>query len=85
MRYANSRNCENLEKYVFNGCGKYDIPRLDPESYEGEHEFISFNYARTAKNRNGKVCHFLLMIINSRDCGRISMHIFPCYKNLIMC
>lgn len=60
MRYANSRNCENLEKYVFNGCGKYDIPRLDPESYEGEHEFISFNYARTAKNRNGKVCHFFI-------------------------
>lgn len=60
MRYANSRNYENLEKYVFNGCGKYDIPRLDPESYEGEHEFISFNYARTAKNRNGKVCHFFI-------------------------
>ena len=60
MRYANSRNCENLEKYVFNGCGKYDIPRLDLESYEGEHEFISFNYARTAKNRKGKVCHFFI-------------------------
>lgn len=32
-----------------------------------------------------KFATFLLMIINSRDCGRISMHIFPCYKNLIMC
>ena len=60
MRYTNLRNNENLEKCLFEGCGQYDIPQLHPEKYEGEHDFISFNYGKSLKTRKGKVCHFFI-------------------------
>ena len=60
MRYTNLRNNENLEKCLFEGCGQYDIPQLYPEKYEGEHDFVSFNYGKSLKKRKGKACHFFI-------------------------
>ena len=60
MRYTNLRNNENLEKCMFDGAGKYDIPILYPETYKGEHDFVSFNYGKSLKSKQGKVCHFFI-------------------------
>ena len=60
MRYTNLRNNENLEKCLFQGCGQYDVPILYPETYKGQHDFVSFNYGKSLKNRQGKVCRFFI-------------------------
>lgn len=48
---SNSMAYENLNRRLFNGVGEYGIPQIYPETFEGECEFIGFNYAR------GKVTH----------------------------
>ena len=48
---SNSTAYENLNRRLFDGVGEYGIPQIYPETFEGECEFIGFNYAR------GKVTH----------------------------
>ena len=48
---TNSTAYENLNRRLFDGVGEYGIPQIYPETFEGECEFIGFNYAR------GKVTH----------------------------
>lgn len=48
---TNSTAYENLNRRFFEGVGEYGIPQIYPETFEGECEFIGFNYAR------GKVTH----------------------------
>lgn len=52
---------ENLNRRIFDGVGEYDIPQIYPETFEGECEFIGFNYARgkCAKSEE-KAVHFFL-------------------------
>lgn len=57
--YKQSRNYENINKMLFSGSGKYQIPQIEPTQYEGC-EFIGFNYAKSAKNRENKGIHFFL-------------------------
>lgn len=59
MRYANARFCENTDEIIFEGVGKYGIPPIEPERFD-PCEFISFNYARTAKDRAEKGVHFFI-------------------------
>lgn len=50
-------NFENLDKFVFSGVGKYEIPQIDPETkYPGE-EFVGMNYALTEKFPESKIMH----------------------------
>lgn len=58
--YRNTRNYENLEKRMFNGVGEYGIPELHPVAFDGQCEFIGFNYASQAKKREEKGVHFFL-------------------------
>lgn len=58
--YRNNRNYENLEHRIFDGVGEYSIPQLEPVYFEGGCEFISFNYASTAKDREKKGVHFFI-------------------------
>lgn len=37
---------ENLNRRIFPGVGEYGIPQIHPEIFEGNCEFIGFNYAR---------------------------------------
>ena len=57
--YKESRNYENVQKAIFAGEGKYQIPKLEPVHYEGC-DFIGFNYASSTKEREDKGIHFFL-------------------------
>lgn len=50
-------NFENFNKYCFDGIGEYDIPEIEPCNIYPAGEFIPFNYALTAKDREGKIVH----------------------------
>lgn len=56
MNYKFTRNWENAEKIIFNGVGKYNIPQIQPEKYI-PCEWVSFNYAKTTKDGQGKGVH----------------------------
>ena len=51
---------DNLEKRIFEGVGEYGIPELAPTQFESECEFISFNYAKSCKDRGNKGIHFFI-------------------------
>lgn len=42
----NSIAYENLNRRIFSDVGEYDIPQIEPELFEGNCEFVGFNYAR---------------------------------------
>lgn len=46
MDYQKRQSYENLGRRMFSGVGEYGIPQISPETFEGECEFIGFNYAR---------------------------------------
>lgn len=50
-------NFENLDKFQFRGCGKYNIPIIAPEKEYPFGEFIGANYAKTAKDKCDKIVH----------------------------
>lgn len=60
MTYRQTQNYENLQRRIFDGVGEYDIPQIKPIMYDGNCEFIGFNYAKSEKNRGGKGVHFFL-------------------------
>lgn len=53
-------NFENLDKAIFEGVGIYDIPAINPESdiQIQDIEWIPWNYAKTAKEKDIKGVHF---------------------------
>ena len=59
MAYKSTQNYENLQKAIFEGAGRYQIPVIAPVQY-GTCEWIGFNYALQAKNRESKGVHFFL-------------------------
>lgn len=51
---------ENLNRWIFPGVGEYGIPRLEAETFDGNCEFVGFNYARgNCRNPEKKAVHFL--------------------------
>lgn len=50
-------NFENLDKFIFSGAGKYNIPQIEPVTAYPGGEFIPMNYAATAKDRADKIVH----------------------------
>lgn len=54
-------NFENLDKFMFAGCGKYDVPIISPEQFQSTKiDFIPFNFARTEKLPDTKGIHFFI-------------------------
>ena len=54
-------NFENLDKAIFDGVGKYNVPAiapLNPACRFDKLEWIPFNYAKTAQNTESKGIHF---------------------------
>ena len=52
---------ENLNRRIFDGVGEYGIPQIYPDTFEGECEFIGFNYARgKTTHEDQKAVHFFL-------------------------
>lgn len=60
LNYRNMRNYENLERRNFDGVGEYGIPELHSVLFEGDSEFIGFNYAASCKNKSEKSVHFFI-------------------------
>ena len=54
------RQSENLDKAVFPGIGKYDIPRILPMKVEQPVEMIGFNFAAKYKHPERVGIHFFL-------------------------
>lgn len=59
MNYRQCRNYENLEKQFFDGTGKYGIPEILPEEYDGC-QFVAFSEAKDAAQRELKGVHFFI-------------------------
>ena len=55
-----NRGNENLHLRSFIGTGKYNIPEVQPCNKINSLDFISFNYAKTAKGKEKKGVHFFL-------------------------
>lgn len=59
--YDEKAKYENLEKAAFALRGRYDIPEIAPiDSMAELPDFIGFNYAKTASQKQDKGCHFFL-------------------------
>ena len=54
------RQSENLDKAIFPGVGKYDIPRILPMEVEQPVEMIGFNFAAKYKHPERVGIHFFL-------------------------
>lgn len=59
MSYKSQRNYENVQRMLFEGTGKFNIPKIEPTEFDSA-EFIGFNYAKSAKNPESKAVHFFL-------------------------
>lgn len=57
MKYIQQRNYENLQRRIFDGVGKYNIPQIEAENYEPDCEWIPFNYAKSTKDASDKGVH----------------------------
>lgn len=68
--YRTERNYENLNKGIFPGAGRYDIPILRPELTTAEN-WISFNYAKGCDEPSEHGVHFSWMITSSTASGHI--------------
>ncbi|MCD8371783.1 MAG: DUF4417 domain-containing protein [Clostridia bacterium] len=60
MSYRLTRNYENLNKAIFEGVAKYDIPAILPEKMRLPREFIGFNFMKTEKEPYTKGLHFFV-------------------------
>lgn len=58
-QYRQDRNYENLNKAVFKGVGKFDIPEIRPV-YCDTQNWISFNFAKTCADPEGHGIHFFI-------------------------
>ncbi len=50
-------NFENLDKFIFDGVGKYNIPKIQPVFGEPLGNIIPMNYAKTEKDPDDKILH----------------------------
>lgn len=50
-------NFENLDKFIFHGVGRYNIPQIEPVTVYPQGEFIPMNYANSTKDKGGKIVH----------------------------
>ena len=62
MNYREKRGAYlNCEKRIFPGTGPFDFPKMSPVEVDVEDtEVIGFNYAKTCKHPEDKICHFYL-------------------------
>lgn len=57
--YKEQRNYENVQRMLFDGVGRYDIPEIEPTQFDNA-EFVGFNYAKSTKICEDKAVHFFL-------------------------
>ena len=57
--YKQQRNYENLNKYIFDGAGRYGIPEIKPESSTVDN-WISFNFAKSCDEPEKHGVHFFV-------------------------
>ena len=54
------RAFENIDKAIFVGIGKYDVPRINPTDAAIAAQWIPFNHTKSCRDSNGKGVHFFL-------------------------
>lgn len=57
--YKSNRNYENMQRAMYDGCGEFQMPNIEPTQYCGC-DWIAFNYAKGANDREKKGVHFFL-------------------------
>ncbi len=57
--YRQERNYENLQRFIFDGTGPFNIPELAPDDCEVDH-WISFNFAKTCEEPELHGVHFFI-------------------------
>lgn len=57
--YRQERNYENLQKFIFDGTGPFNIPELAPDDCDVDH-WISFNFAKTCEDPELHGVHFFI-------------------------
>ncbi len=60
MMSEKGRGIENLHLERFVGTGFYNIPEVMPCNHINTSKFISFNYAKTSKDKRNLGVHFFL-------------------------
>lgn len=61
MNYRNTRCYQNCEKRMFEGVGEFNVPEIKPIKLDVEDTvMVGFNYAKTIKKPEEKICHFFL-------------------------
>lgn len=60
MQTRQNQGYENLNKRIFGGVGKYDIPLLNSVEQQVIDDFIGFNFAKSCKEPKDKAIHFFL-------------------------
>ncbi len=60
MQTRQNQGYENLNKRIFGGVGKYDIPLLNSVEQQVIDDFIGFNFAKSCKEPQNKAIHFFL-------------------------
>ena len=61
MNYRNTRCYHNCEKKMYDGVGYLQIPSIAPVEVDTDGvPMIGFNYAKTEKHPEDKICHFFL-------------------------
>ena len=56
----NKQIYENLQYGFFDNIGKYNIPIIKPVNIDNLPELISFNYAKSTKDKADKGIHFFV-------------------------
>lgn len=71
------RNCENLDKALYEGVGRFNIPEIAPVLLDNC-DFIGFNQAKRCPNPGDLGVHFSWMTISFSGCGLVLSCTCPC-------
>lgn len=66
-------NFENLDKFMFPGVGRYDIPQIEPVTAYPQGDFIPMNYANSEKDQRARLSIVSLTITSSPAIGTVQM------------
>lgn len=73
-------NFENLDKFKFQGVGRYGIPQIEPTQEYPAGEFIPVNYHYTEKDPASKIVHFFNV---PEECDWNVIRVAPHYDEIV--
>lgn len=82
--YRAQRNYENVQRMLFDGVGRYDIPEIEPKQFDNA-EFIGSIMQRVPRTARIKQYISFWTTTSSIGYGLIRTNIFLCCRGLSMC